>query len=163
LPLVHRKCPGQPAALLFGKSADDRSFTPVLVNDLGGSALARDGGFVFRHHGILRKVMPDGRVRVLARGLSKDNFGIANGPRDGVLVAEHGKRRIVAVDPRGKHRTLATSAAPWAPTGVAWRFGALYLLEASDYAKGRPDRMRVRRIAPDGRDTVLAIATLGRS
>jgi len=162
-PLVHRKCPGRPAALLYGKAGDDRGFVPVLVNDLGGSALAGDGGFVFRHHGVLRKVMPDGLVRILAHGLSKDNFGIANGPGGGFLVAEHDKRRVTLVDARGKRRTLATSAAPWAPTGVASRFGALYVLEASDHLAGQTDRMRVRRIAPDGRDTVLATATLGRS
>lgn len=158
--LVHRKCPGRAVERLFGSRNDDRAFTPVLVNDVSGSALAADGGFVFRDRGTIRRIAPDGSASVIARGRASENFGIALGSEGRVLVAEHAARRVVVVAPGRKARTLTVSAAPWAPTGVAWRNSTLYVLEAEDYAAGRPERMRVRRITTDGGDRVLATVTL---
>jgi streptogramin lyase len=154
--VVHRRCPGRKAERLFGTLDDDRAFRPVLVNDFAGTALDSEGGFVFRDRVTIRRIAPEGTVTVLARGLSGDNFGIAAGPGGSVLVAEHGARRVTAVAPGRAARTLAISAPPWAPTGVAWRQGSLYILEASDHRPGRAGRMRVRRIGRDGAPAVLA-------
>jgi hypothetical protein len=50
----------------------------------------------------------------------------------------------------------ATTPPGWAPTGVAAGRDALYVLEASDYRRGEPVRMRVRRIDRSGGARVLA-------
>ena len=80
--------------------------------------------------------------------------------RGGTLyVAEAAKRRILAVQPGGERRVAAASTAPWSPTGVATTAGALYVLEATDYRRGTPLRMRVRRVA-SGNARVLAMVTI---
>jgi len=158
--LVHRKCLGRPVERMFGSARDDSAYKPVLVADLGGTALASDGSFIFRDRGTIRRIAPDGKATVLARGLAAENFGIALEPDGAVLVAEHSKRRVVAVSPGRRTQVVATSPAPWGPTGLTWDKGALYLLEASDHRPGTPDQMRVRRIGADGTDKVLATAPL---
>ena len=152
--LVHRWCRGRPSVRLVGTAADDRRFRPALVNDIGGTALAADGRFVFRHGGMVRAVGRRGRVQLLARNVANENFGIALDPAGALLVAEHGKRRVLRVV-GGRATIAARSPAGWGPTGVAAGRGFIVLLEASDHRRGEPARMRVRRIA-GGRSQVLA-------
>ena len=154
--LVHRKCPGRPTERMFGDAGADRAFRPVLVNDVAGTALAADGSFIFRDGDTIRRVAPDGSVRSIARGLARENFGIALGPAGSVLVAEHSARRVVSVSPGRAPKEATRSAAPWAPTGVAWHRGDLYVLEARDHRRGERDRMRVRRVGPQGKAVVIA-------
>lgn len=153
--VAHRWCPGRRPARLFGSEADDRRFRRDLVQDVAGVALAPDGRFVFRQGGAVRAVDSGGRVQVLARNIAKENFGIALEPAGGLLVAEHGNRRVLRI--AGGRTLVATTTPPgWAPTGVAAGRDAFYVLEASDYRQGQPTRMRVRRIARDGSRRVLA-------
>lgn len=156
-PLVHRKCRAKPAELLFGHAADDLRFRPGLVGDLSGTALDANGRLLFRHAGVLRRVAPDGSAEVLAEGLDRGNFGLALAPGGTVYLAEWENRRVAAVS-GGKVRTAARSEVGWGPSGVAWRGGTLYVLEASLHRAGEPDRVRVRRIASNS-DTVLATVT----
>lgn len=158
-PLVHRKCGARPASRLFGSAADDQRFRPVLVGDLSGTALDAKGRLVFRHGGLLRRLASDGTAEVLAEGVPPGNFGLALGPEGTVYLADWGGRRIVAVKD-GEVRTRARSEPGWAPSGVAWRDGSLYVLEASLHLPKRRDRLRVRRIGRTG-DTILATVTAG--
>ena len=156
--LVHRWCRGRQSVRLVGGAADDRRFRPALVNDLGGTALAADGRFVFRHGGTVRAVDRRGRVQVLARNVANENFGIALDPSGALLVAEHGNRRVLRIA-AARATVAARSPAGWGPTGVAAGRGFIVLLEASDYRRGEPTRMRVRRIA-GGQSRVLAQVTV---
>ena len=156
--LVHRKCGAAPARLLFGSVADERAFRPGLVLDLAGAALDGRGRFVFRHRGVLRRVSANGTVEVLAEGLAPGNFGLALGAGGTIYAAEWEARRIVAVRKR-RVTTVAASEPGWAPSGVAWRGGVLYSLEASIHRPGQPDRLRVRKHGTGG-GTVLATITI---
>ena len=158
-PLVHRRCPGRAAARLVGTSADDRAFRPVLVNDVAGVAWGPGGEFWFRQGSAVRAVAPHGQSRLVAAGLAAENFGIAVDRRGALYVAEGAKRRVLAVSPAGRRSVAARSEAPWSPSGVATTAGALYVLEASDYRRGVPARMRVRRISA-GHARVLAVVTI---
>ncbi len=153
--LVHRLCAGRAPQRLFGSARDDALFRPALVNDIAGVALARDGSFVFRHGNAVRAIDSAGRVRVLAQNIARENFGIAVDPAGGVLISENRNRRVLRFA-GGRRSVVATSPAGWGPTGVTASRDAVYVLEASDYRRGQPIRMRVRRIAQDGRARVLA-------
>ncbi|MFA9201460.1 MAG: hypothetical protein ACEQR8_09810 [Cypionkella sp.] len=96
---------------------------------------------------------------MLATGIARGNFGLALGAPGSVYIAEWEKRRVVLAH-RGRLRTAARSAAGWAPSGVAWRAGVLYVLEATIHQPGKPDRLRVRRIGQGG-DRVLATVAAG--
>ena len=153
--LVHRLCPGRPPVRLVGSAADDARFRPELINDLGGTLLAPDGRFMFRHGGTIRSVDPRGLVRLVASGLAVENFGIALDQAGRLLVAEHGNRRVVRISGR-QRQVVAASAPGWAPTGVTARRDAIHVLEASDHRPGRPPRVRVGQIGPDGRARMVA-------
>lgn len=156
--LVHRKCGAKPARLIFGSAAEDRGFRPALVLDLAGSALDSRGRLVFRHQGVLRIVGPDGRAEMLAKGLAPGNFGLALGEGGTIYVAEWENRRVVAV--HGRRVSAVTASEPgWAPSGVAWRDGKLYVLEATLHRAGEPTRLRVRKHGQGG-GTVLATVTI---
>jgi hypothetical protein len=154
-PLVHRLCPGQSAERLVGSVADDRRFRPVLINDVAGTALA-GGNFYFRQGDSVRKIARDGRTTLIASGLAKENFGIAMDGAGAIYVSEFSRRRLVRIAADGRRDVVATSAAPWGPTGVAASRGALYLLEWTEYRRGVATRVRARRIDPRGRAQVLA-------
>lgn len=158
-PLVHRKCPGKAAERLVGSAADDRAFRPALVNDVAGVAWGPGGALWFRQGGAVRVIDSQGRVRVAASRLSADNYGIAVDRAGKLYVAEAAQRRILAVAPDGRRTVAARSEAPWFPTGVALGGAALYLLEATDFRRGQPLRMRVRRVVA-GRAAVLARVTV---
>ncbi|HVF38164.1 MAG TPA: hypothetical protein VNA29_09525 [Sphingomicrobium sp.] len=156
--LVHRLCPGRRPVRLYGSAADEARFRPELVNDSGGVALASDGSFLFRHGGTVRAITRDGRIRMVAAGLSAHGSGIALDDAGGLLVADNGNRRVIRIA-GPKRQLVATSPPGWAPTGVAVRARVVYVLEASDYRRGQPIRMRVRRV--DGqRIRLLAQVTL---
>ncbi|HUQ13721.1 MAG TPA: hypothetical protein VM055_05535, partial [Novosphingobium sp.] len=145
---------------LVGSAADDRAFRPVLVNDVAGVAWGPGGSLWFRQGTAVRVVAPQRPVRVAASGLAAENFGIAVGRTGKLYVAEAANRRILAVSPTGQRTIVARSEAPWGPTGVALGNGALYLLESTDYRRGTPLRMRVRRLVPGRGATVLARVTV---
>lgn len=160
LPLLYRKCPRRAAERLLGSAAEDRGFRPALINDVSGVAWGPDGSFWFRQGSAVRVLPRHGRVRVVAKGLAAENFGIAVDGAGKLYIAEAAKRRILAVYPGGRCSIAARSEAPWGPTGVALAYGALYVLEATDYRRGVPLRMRVRRVVPGRSAQVLARVTV---
>jgi hypothetical protein len=159
-PLVHRRCPNGRIERLVGSAAEDAAFRQELVSNVSGAFLDPAGGFVFRQGTVLRRIAPNGSVRTLATGLPEENFGIARAADGSVLVVEAAARRVVRLRPGAKRTIAATSARPWFPTGVAAAGAATYVLEATDYLRGQPVRMRVRRVGSDGRSRMLATVTI---
>jgi hypothetical protein len=132
----------------------------VLLSNIGGAAFGPDGSFVFRHGGTVHRLSPSGRLTTLASGFAVENMGIAVDAAGALYVVEQGRRRIVKADRSGRRSIVAMSPKPWSPTGVApWR-GSLYLLEATEYMRGRPERVRVRKLSPGAAPRVLAVTTI---
>ena len=159
-PLVHRRCPDGKVVRLLGSTADDRAFRQILLSNVAGAALDDRGNFIFRQGGAIRKIAPTGAVRTLATGIAKENLGLALGGDGSIFIAEAAARRILRVHPDGHRSVAATAAGPWSPTGVAVSRGQLYILEATEYRPGAETRMRVRRVAPGGRSTLLATVAI---
>ena len=158
-PLVHRRCPGRPVERLVGSAADDRVFRPVLLSNVAGTAIGADGSFYFRQGSAVRKVTPQGQMSLVADRIARENFGIAVDSRDNIYVAEFSARRVLRIAPGGRRQIVASSAAPWGPTGLAVRDGALFVLEATEHRRGVETRMRVRKIA-GGKSRTLATISI---
>ena len=154
--VLYRLCPGG-RLRRFAAAADPPR---VLLSNIGGAAFGPDGSFVFRHGGIIHRLSPSGRLTTLASGFAVENMGIAIDSASALYVVESQRRRIVKVDRSGRRSIVAISPRPWMPTGVApWR-GSLYLLEATEYVRGRPERVRVRKLSPGSAPRVLAVTTI---
>ncbi len=93
----------------------------------------------------LRIIARDGSIRTHARSIGSGMMGLW--PEGSSLyVAVYGTRSVVRVDSVGNRRTIARTAAPWAPSGIARaRNGTLWILEYST-----SNEARVRRITTDG-------------
>jgi len=97
---------------------------------------------------------PDGNTNMALpslRGLAVDEHGT-------VFAAGTGCHRVVKITPQGTVQTVLSSERPWAPTGVAFRDGQVYVLEYTNANAGRDQGWwpRVRRLERDGRITTLA-------
>ena len=116
----------------------------------------------------MRKVSPAGDVTTIARGgraleadlayrlyggLANHLMGLAVDPRGNVYVANYGNRCLLKVSPEGRIETLVRAEPPWSPTGVTVARGSLFILEYGTAL----DRVRVRRISPDGAVKTLAL------
>ena len=154
--VLYRLCPGG-RLRRFAAAPDPPR---VLLSNIGGAAFAADGSFVFRHGGTVHRLAPSGRLTTLASGFAVENLGIAVDSAGALYVVESSRRRIVKVERSGRRSIVAISPRPWMPTGVApWR-GSLYLLEATEYVRGRPERVRVRKLSPGSAPRVLAVTTI---
>ena len=154
--VLYRLCPGGRLRRFAAPPDPPR----VLLSNIGGAAFAADGSFVFRHGGTVHRLTPSGRLTTLASGFAVENMGIAVDAAGALFVVEQNRRRIVKVDRSGRRSVVAMSPRPWTPTGVApWR-GSLYLLEATEYLRGRPERVRVRKLSPGSAPRVLAVTTI---
>jgi len=104
----------------------------------------------------VRRVTFDGHVTTIARDLDRPHatnaidFGYLMGlavDRNGVIyVADFRNRRVLKIA-HGVVTTIATSPAPWSPTGVAiGRNGEIYALENGFRQPGKWLEPRVRRV-----------------
>ena len=129
--------------------------------DVRWTTAAPDGTLWFVDAGALRAVSPEGTIRTVARGLSARGLlsestgarhalmGIWLGP-GGVYVARFSTREVLRAALDGTVSIAARSSPPWSPTGGTFApDGTLWLLECSV-----ANAVRVRRIAPDGRETI---------
>ena len=113
-------------------------------------AAARDGSLYVVDAGDLRRITRDGRAATLARKPGTMLMGLTPRPDGSVYVAAWGERAVLRVDSTGAVTTVARTAEPWAPSGVAVAAdGSLWLLEYST-----TNEARVRRIRADGRVTI---------
>jgi sugar lactone lactonase YvrE len=92
------------------------------------------------------------------RGLAVDADGVA-------YVAATGSRRVLRITPQGEVRTILESPAPWQPTGIALKDGAVYVLEWREPPVAQlEDRSawipRIRKVARDG--AVATVVTVER-
>ncbi|GAA4450897.1 hypothetical protein GCM10023189_12220 [Nibrella saemangeumensis] len=110
----------------------------------------------------VKRILPDGKVQILARNVRENRLtkppvgnqhalmGLSYDPAGNVYVAVFGGRKVKKISPTGQVTVVAQSASPWSPAGVlADKTGNLWLLEYS-----AANQARVRRIYPDGSDTV---------
>jgi streptogramin lyase len=124
---------------------------------------APDGTLYVVDRGDLLRIEPDGRARPLVRGAlfrrAAGQFHVADrhavyglwlGHEGDVYVALLAARAVVRVDRTGAVTLAARSRWPWSPAGgLLAPDGALWLLESGLRS------VRVRRVAPDGGETVF--------
>jgi hypothetical protein len=103
--------------------------------------------------GVLQRRRPKGGWAELARvGSGKRHavMGFWPSPDGAVLVAVPAERSVKRVAPDGAVTVVATSRYPWMPTGgMLDATGALWVLEWNVV-----NHVRLRRIAPDGKETL---------
>jgi hypothetical protein len=75
-----------------------------------------------------------------------------------MYVADTGDARVLKITPNGRVTTLVQTQSPWAPTAVALFGSDVYVLEfLHTVADIRREWLpRVRKLAADGTDTILA-------
>ena len=79
---------------------------------------------------------------------------------DGTLYAAvNGCRCVVKITTEGKVETVLKSEKPWSPTGVAVRGGDVFVLEYTNPDKEKDWVPRVRKLASNGKVSVLADPT----
>lgn len=100
----------------------------------------------------LRRLDSSGRVTTVAANLGRHVMGLWPTADSAVYVAVYGEAAVVRVNlANGRVTTVASSTAPWAPSGVLVApDGHLWILEYST-----KNLARVRRVAPDGTDQIF--------
>jgi len=154
-PIVIRKRAPDGTTADFGAEAG--------LSDVRWMTATPEGTVYFTDGPDLVRIAPDGKTTRLARGLRERRWsqpltwfndthnlmGVWADARGNVYVAGYGARKVKRVGPDGRVEVVATSPAPWSPTGgLVASNGDLWLLE--DGVVGA----RVRRISPDGNERV---------
>lgn len=140
---------------------------------LNGMTTGPDGSIYYTENTAVRRISPRGTLSTIASRVQVAQCaripGI--GPEDGVdlrgldvaadgtvYVAAAGCGALLKITNRGAVSVLLRIASPWSPTAVALGGGNVYVLEylhtASD--NRREWTPRVRRIAADGKQTIIA-------
>ena len=119
----------------------------------------------------VRKITLSGDVTTLAANLqtpSRDPLsfgalmGLALSRTNDVYVADFRDRCVLRLDRRGAKSIVLTSQPPWAPTGVAiGPAGDVYVMEVEFHPPGTWRPPRVRKIAPDGKVSTVAVVRSG--
>lgn len=140
---------------------------------LGGLAAGPDGSLYYTEESALRRVAKDGALTTIASGIAvKDctkppGYAAGSPPNlrglgvaaDGTaFVAASGCSALLRIAPSGAVTTVLRTESPWTPTGAAVADDAVYVLEylltpSDDRREWLP---RVRKLAPDGKVSVLA-------
>ena len=137
--------------------------------DVVGTFVGPDAALYLSDGATIRRVSFDGVVTTLAEGLDavpplpeKDRLeygqlmGLCVTAAHEVFVADFRDRRVLKVDAHGRTQVVLTANSPWSPTGVAvGNDGVVYVLEVGFIPPRTWTKPRVRRIARDGKVTVL--------
>ncbi len=129
----------------------------------GGWMTARPDGTVYFLDGDdLRRMSPEGKLSTPAKHLGARApaqvqvgerhrvMGIWTDAAGNVYAAIYGAREVKRIDPQGRVEIAARSSFPWSPTGgLTAPDGSLWLLENAPV-----NRVRVRRVTADGRETI---------
>jgi hypothetical protein len=138
---------------------------------IGGLTSGPDGSLYYTEDSAIKRITTRGligtvvTVRAPARPPSipaTDQHpylrGIAVDARGVMYVADTGDARVLKITPAGAITTVLETQSPWSPTAVAFFGDAVYVLEfLHTTGDVRRDWLpRVRRIAADGKSTVIA-------
>ena len=145
------------------------------LSNVNSVVRARDGSLFVRACNSLYRVTPAGRATEMPGGkeagfLGKNDadchriLGLAVDDAGSLYVANYGKASVFKLTPRGTTEIVLHSSRPWVPTGVAVSGNDLYVLERFGRPYGlisgisgmMPAKFRVRKIASDGKKTILA-------
>jgi streptogramin lyase len=121
----------------------------------------------------IRKITMNGTVSTIATyvGKSSDDLpletvpsycrGLAVDSAGNIYVAATGSRSVLKISPGGKVTNILRVTNPWAPTGIAFFHGEVYMLEWHDVTSENLEVRtawipRVRKIGPGSKVTTLA-------
>ena len=166
---VLKRTPDGKVTTLAGNRKAGDEYRQVLLYSVGGTAFGSDDTLYFTDNSNVRKVTPDGRMTMLAGNLALEHpqehsnpdslvtrlFGIAVDAQGNVFVADYGNRRVLKIASDGTMSTVMRAEQPWAPTGITFKDGNLYILEFG-FTPPSTYLPRVRKLSPDGRITLLA-------
>src|SRR6185503_11293860 len=172
--LLLKRTPAGAVTTLAGSSyghADGKG-TSAKFSSVGGMAFGVDGSIYLSDGAFVRKVAMDGTVTTVGSGL--DFRESADQPRfltgssgsltglsvaaDGtVYVADSGNRRLLKISRDGETEVMLRTEPPFFPNGVAAVNGNVYVLEVGFTLPNITSGPRVRKITPDGTQTILAI------
>jgi hypothetical protein len=145
------------------------------LGGIKGLASGPDGCLYVSCPSAVLKIQPDGKVTTLVhpivlkdvdtdlpKGTPEDQKpflrGLAVDSRGAVYAAATGSRCIVKVATDGKVEVVLKAERPWSPTGVAIHGKDIFFLEYTTPNRDNHDTWlpRVRKLAPDGKVTILA-------
>lgn len=170
--LLLRRTPAGVVTTLAGGSyghADGKG-AAARFSSVGGMAFGPDGSIYLTDGATIRRVAMDGTVTTIGTGL--DFRDSADQPRfltglsgsltgltvasDGTIyVADSANRRLLKITQSGKVGAILRTEPPFFPNGVAAAGGDLYVLEVGFTLPNTLSGPRVRKIAGDGKETIL--------
>ena len=172
--LLLRRTPNGMVTTLAGSAyghADGKG-TAVRFSSVGNMAFGPDGSIYLSDGATVRRVAMDGTAITLAAGLdarTKEDkptlfggtygnlTGLAVDAAKNVYVADAGNRRLFKISRDGRVDVLLRTDPPYFPNGVVTApNGDIYVLEAGFTLPSSWSGPRVRKIAPDGKSTILA-------
>jgi hypothetical protein len=171
--LLRRSPDGQVVTLAGGAYGhQDGKGTAAKFSSVGGMGFGPDGSLYLTDGAAVRKVTMDGWVTTIARELTTRTaadkpalFGGSYGSLTGlavdysglVYVADAGNRRLLRINRDGKTEVVLRSEPPYFPNGVTTSpDGAIYVLEVGFTLPSAWSGPRVRKIAADGANTIIA-------
>jgi len=169
---VLKRTPAGVVTTVAGNRKAGDAYRQVALYSVGGTAVGSDGALYFTDNSNVRKVTPDGQMKILAGNLALEDptesgtpesrvtrlFGIAVDEQGNAFVADYGNRRVLKITSGGIVSTVSAAEKPWAPTGVTLKDGNLYILEFG-FTPPSTYTPRVRKLSPDGK--VVILATVG--
>jgi len=141
------------------------------LSDFNGITAGPDGSLYYTENTAIRRISAQGRVSTVARVRAPANppsipatnqhpylRGLAVDASGVMYVADTGDARVLKITPNGKVTTLLQLQSPWAPTGIALFGSDVYVLEYLHTVEDvrRAWLPRVRKLASDGTDTIIA-------
>lgn len=145
--------------------------TAAKFGSVGGMAFGPDGSLYLTDGASIRKVTMEGAVTTIGSGpdfrdgkdqprflsgLSASLTGLTVAQDGTVYAADSGNRRLLRVTPQGKVEAIVRTEPPFFPNGVAISGSDLYVLEVGFTLPNISSGPRVRKIAADGKQTILA-------
>jgi len=148
-----------------------RTVTGKPLPYVSGITTGPNGSLYYTEDTAIRRISANGRISTVARVRAPANppsipatdqhpylRGLAVDASGVMYVADTGDARVLKITPNGRVTTLVETQSPWAPTAVALFGRDLYVLEfLHTVEESRRNWLpRVRKLAADGTDTIIA-------